>query len=118
MTPCSAVSPRIFSRHALVAYLDIDDPIKATYGYQKQGAGYGYSGAKGLNALLAIVSTPTAAPLIAATRLRKGSTESSKGASRLVADALVTARKAGVTEVTGVATVRSDSALCRSGLSI
>src|SRR5665811_1706426 len=36
-----------------VAYLDIDDTIKATYGYQKQGAGYGYSKVKGLNALLA-----------------------------------------------------------------
>ena len=35
-----------------VAYLDIDDTIKATYGYQKQGAGYGYSKVKGLNALL------------------------------------------------------------------
>src|SRR5450830_1251083 len=55
-----------------VAYLDIDDTIKATYGYQKQGAGYGYSGVKGLNALLAIVSTPVSAPVIAATRLRRG----------------------------------------------
>jgi hypothetical protein len=53
-----------------VAYLGIDDTIKATFGYQKQGAGYGYSGVKGLNALLAIVSTPAAAPVIVATRLR------------------------------------------------
>ncbi|MHB1492012.1 MAG: IS1380 family transposase [Cellulomonas sp.] len=90
-----------------VAYLDIDDTIKATYGYQKQGAGYGYSGVKGLNALLAIVSTPTAAPVIVATRLRKGSTNSPRGASRLIADALVTARKAGAT---GVITLRTDSA--------
>jgi len=90
-----------------VAYLDIDDTIKATYGYQKQGAGYGYSGVKGLNALLAILSTPTAAPVIVATRLRKGSTNSPRGASRLLADALVTARKAGAT---GVLTVRRDSA--------
>ena len=29
-----------------------------TYGYAKQGAGYGYSGVKGLNAFLATVSTP------------------------------------------------------------
>ena len=27
-----------------VAYVDIDDTVKATYGYAKQGAGYGYSG--------------------------------------------------------------------------
>jgi len=55
-----------------VAYLDIDDTIKATYGYQKQGAGYGYSTVKGLNALLATCSTPRSAPVIAATRLRPG----------------------------------------------
>src|SRR5665647_1359838 len=90
-----------------VAFVDIDDTIKATYGYAKQGAGYGYSGVKGLNALLAIVSTPLSAPVIAATRLRRGPTNSAKGAARLVADALVTARKAGAT---GQVTVRADSA--------
>ena len=90
-----------------VAYLDIDDTIKATYGYQKQGAGYGYSKVTGLNALLGIVSTPLSAPVIAATRLRRGPTNSAKGAARLVADALVTAGKAGAT---GQVTVRSDSA--------
>jgi hypothetical protein len=90
-----------------VAYLDIDDTIKATYGYQKQGAGYGYSKVKGLNALLTIVSTPLSAPVIAATRLRRGPTSSAKGAARLVADALVTARRAGAT---GQVTIRADSA--------
>ena len=44
-----------------VAFVDIDDTIKATYGYQKQGAGYGYFKVKGLNALLGIVSTPSSA---------------------------------------------------------
>ena len=34
-------------------YLDVDDTVRATYGYAKQGAGYGYTGVKGLNALLA-----------------------------------------------------------------
>jgi len=90
-----------------VAYLDIDDTIKPTFGYQKQGAGYGYSGVKGLNALVATCSTPTAAPVIVATRLRKGSTSSPRGAARLVADALVTAAKAGAT---GSVTVKADSA--------
>jgi len=70
--------------------------VKQTYGYAKQGAGYGYSGVKGLNALLATVSTPLAAPVIAACRLRKGSVNSARGASRLLADALVTAKAAGV----------------------
>ncbi|MGW5931711.1 hypothetical protein ACWF2L_36570 [Streptomyces anulatus] len=41
-----------------VAYLDIDDTIRRIYGYAKQGAGYGYSKVKGLNALLAVLSTP------------------------------------------------------------
>ena len=81
--------------------------VKATYGYQKQGAGYGYSKVKGLNALFAVISTPLPAPLIAATRLRKGSTYSPRGASRLVADALVTVKRAGAT---GLITMRADSA--------
>ena len=71
-----------------VAYVDIDDTVRETHGYAKQGAGFGYSGVKGLNALLGVVSTPTAAPVIAAARLRKGSTNSARGAARLVADAL------------------------------
>ena len=52
--------------------VDIDDTVKATYGYAKQGAGYGYTKVKGLNALIGIVSTPVSAPVIAATRLREG----------------------------------------------
>ena len=71
-----------------VAFVDVDDTIRQTHGYAKQGAGYGYSGVKGLNALLATVSTPTAAPVIAATRLRRGSVNSARGAARLVTDAL------------------------------
>jgi len=92
---------------AQACYVDIDDTIKATHGYAKQGAGYGYSGVKGLNALLAIVSTPTCAPVIAATRLRKGGTNSARGAARFVADALATTRACGGT---GLVTVRADSA--------
>ncbi len=90
-----------------ITYLDIDDTVKRTYGYAKQGAGYGYSGVKGLNALLATLSTPLAAPIIAGCRLRKGSTNSARGASRLLADALVTAKAAGAS---GLVVVRADSA--------
>ena len=68
-----------------IAFLDVDDTLCATYGYAKQGAGYGYSKVKGLNALIATISTPAAAPVIAATRLRKGSTNSARGAARLAA---------------------------------
>jgi hypothetical protein len=88
-------------------YVDIDDTIKATYGYAKQGAGHGYTGVKGLNALLAIVSTPISAPVVVATRLRRGPTNSARGAARIVADALVTAKACGGT---GLVTVRADSA--------
>ena len=78
-----------------VADVDIDDTIKATYGYAKQDAGYGYSGVTGLNALIATVSTPIAAPVIVATRLSKGAANSARGAARLIGDALTTARAAG-----------------------
>jgi hypothetical protein len=87
--------------------VDIDDTVRETYGYAKQGAGRGYTGVKGLNALLAIVSTTRSAPLIAAARLRQGSTNSARGAAKLVTEALATVRRAGA-----VATVlvRADSA--------
>ena len=88
-------------------YVDIDDTIKATHGYAKQGAGYGYTGVKGLNALLAIVSTPLSAPVVAGTRLRRGGTNSARGAARFVADALVTTKACGGS---GLVTVRADSA--------
>jgi Transposase DDE domain group 1 len=88
-------------------YVDIDDTIKATHGHAKQGAGYGYTGVKGLNALLAIVSTPLSAPVVAATRLRRGGTNSARGAARLVADALITTKACGGR---GLVTVRADSA--------
>ena len=42
--------------------VDIDDTIVEVHGYQKQGAAFGYSGIRGLNALLATVSTDQVAP--------------------------------------------------------
>jgi DDE family transposase len=67
--------------------VDVDDTIVEVHGYAKQGAGFGYSKVRGLNALLATVTAPSAAPVIVAQRLRKGSCGSPRGASRLVADA-------------------------------
>jgi hypothetical protein len=90
-----------------VTYLDADDTIRETFGYAKQGAGYGYSGVKGLNALLATVSTATSAPVIVASRLRKGSVNSARGAARLVADAIKTTRSCGAS---GLLVLRTDSA--------
>lgn len=73
--------------------IDIDDTIIEVHGYAKQGSAYGYSGVRGLNALLAVVSTTQSAPVIVAQRLRKGSCGSPRGAKRLVADALKTVKK-------------------------
>jgi hypothetical protein len=72
--------------------VDVDDTIIEVHGYGKQGSGYGYSGVRGLNALIATVTTTGSAPVIVAQRLRKGSCGSPRGAKRLVADALKTVR--------------------------
>jgi hypothetical protein len=103
----AAAVPRLLAGAEQVAYLDVDDTVRATHGYAKQGAAYGYSRVKGLNAQLATLSTPAAAPVIAGTRLRRGNVASAHGAARLISDALTTARRAGVT---GTVTVRADSA--------
>ncbi|RBY78831.1 IS1380 family transposase [Blastococcus sp. TF02A-26] len=73
--------------------VDIDDTIVEVHGYAKQGAAFGYSGVRGLSALLATVSTETVAPVIAAQRLRKGSAGSPRGAARLATDALALVRR-------------------------
>ncbi|RZL71321.1 MAG: IS1380 family transposase [Rhodococcus sp. (in: high G+C Gram-positive bacteria)] len=70
--------------------VDIDDTIIEVHGHGKQGSGYGYSGVRGLNALLATVTTDTAAPVIVGQRLRRGACGSPRGAARMVADALAT----------------------------
>ena len=95
-----------------VAFLDLDDTMRETHGYAKQGAGYGYNKIKGLNALLATISTPLAAPVIGAARLRKGAVKSARGAGKLVAEALGTARAcgAGGPDRSGLVLVRGDSA--------
>ncbi len=70
----------------------MDDTIIEVHGHAKQGAGFGYSGVRGPNALLATVTTTGSAPLIVVQRLRKGSCGSPRGAKRLVADAVKQAR--------------------------
>src|SRR5918994_1447764 len=68
--------------------VDIDDTIVEVHGYAKQGAGFGYSKVRGLNALLATATTSQSAPVVVAQRLRKGAANSARGARRLAADAL------------------------------
>jgi hypothetical protein len=92
--------------------VDVDDTIIEVHGYAKQGAGFGYSGVRGLNALLATVATTGTAPVVVAQRLRKGSCGSPRGAKRLVTDALKTVR--GLSP--GKPLVRADSAFYGLGL--
>jgi Transposase DDE domain group 1 len=90
--------------------VDLDDTIIEVHGYAKQGSGYGYSGIRGLNALIATVTTTAAAPVIVGQRLRKGACGSPRGAARIVADSLATVRRLRSAEATGKPLVRMDSA--------
>ena len=90
-----------------LAFIDVDDTIREVHGYAKQGAAYGYSRVRGLNAQLAALSTPLAAPVILGARLRRGNVASATGAARLLAQAVTTARAAGVE---GRILARADSA--------
>jgi Transposase DDE domain group 1 len=95
-------------------FVDIDSLLRPVYGHAKQGASYGHTKIagkailrKGLSPLAATISTPGCAPVIAGMRLRAGKTGSGKGAGRMVASAIRTARAAGAS---GQVLVRGDSA--------
>ena len=92
--------------------VDVDDTVIEVHGYAKQGASFGYTRVRGLNALLATVSTSSCAPVIVAQRLRKGSCGSPRGAARLVADALKTvkAMTRGTGRTASAPLLRADSA--------
>jgi hypothetical protein len=96
------------------AFIDIDSLLRPVYGHAKQGASYGHTKIagkqvlrKGLSPLATTLSTPTSAPVVAGMRLRAGRTGSGKGAGRMTAQAITTARAAGAT---GKILVRGDSA--------
>src|SRR3954462_3685083 len=96
------------------AFIAIASLLRPVYGHAKQGASYGHTKIagkqvlrKGLSPLATTISTGQAAPVIAGMRLRAGKTGSGKGAGRMVAQAIVTARAAGAT---GKILVRGDSA--------
>ena len=96
------------------AFIDIDSLLRPVYGHAKQGASYGHTKIagkqvlrKGLSPLATTISTTQSAPVIAGMRLRAGKTGSGKGAGRMIAQAIATARAAGAT---GKIPVRGDSA--------
>ena len=87
---------------------------KRVYGRKKQGAAFGHTKiqgtsllVRGLNALAATISTPLAAPVIAATRLRGGNAASCRGAASFAAESVSTARRTGCA---GILVARADSA--------
>jgi Transposase DDE domain group 1 len=98
----------------VLAFIGMDSMQKRVYGHRKDGAGFGHTKiqgksllVRGLNALTAVISTPLAAPVIAATRLRGGTANSARGAASLATGAVSTARQAGCS---GLLVFRIDSA--------
>ena len=90
--------------------VDLDDTIVEVHGYAKQGSGYGYSGVRGLNALIATITTAHGAPVITGQRLRKGSCGSPRGAARIISDTLATVKRLRSPAATSKPLVRMDSA--------
>ena len=98
----------------VLCFLDIDSMLRRVYGRKKQGIGFGHAKVggynvylRGYNPLIATLSTPLAAPVIAATRLRAGNAGSARGAASMITEAITTARACGAT---GQIVVRADSA--------
>ena len=83
-------------------FVDVDSLLRRVYGHAKQGAGFGHAKVggykvklRGLSPLIATISTPAAAPVVAATRLRAGNAASARAAASLVRRAITTARACG-----------------------
>jgi len=111
---------RLLRGSQCLAFIDIDSSQKRVFGYAKQGARFGVAKiasrqvkVRGLNPLIATVSTPDSAPVIAATRLRGGNAASARGAASLAYGAIATARACGCT---GLVIVRMDSAYYAAGV--
>ena len=97
-----ATATPVLADAAVMAHLDIDSTQRRVYGHAKQGAGFGAAKVggytlrlRGLNPLLAAVSTPTCAPVLVGTRLRGGTANSARGAASFVAEAITTPAKRG-----------------------
>jgi hypothetical protein len=84
--------------------IDIDSFIGEVHGYEKQGAGFGYTGERGYHPLVATRSGSGEALHV---RLRKGQAGSGRGALRFVGELIARVRRAGAS---GEILVRADSA--------
>jgi hypothetical protein len=95
-------------------FVDVDSMLRRVYGKKKSGAAFGHTKIggydvrlRGYNPLIATLSTPDNAPVVAATRLRAGNAGSARGAASFVAEAIVAAKACGGS---GEIIVRMDSA--------
>lgn len=100
--------PSLIGSSSLVL-VDLDDTIREVHGYQKQGAKFGYSRVKGLNAMVAAVSTDHTLPVIAEAGLRRGNARSGDSAEWYASRTLATIGR--VAPNRQVLT-RADSAFC------
>lgn len=73
--------------------VDMDDTVIEVFSPNKHGAGIGYNKTRGLNALVATISTLQSSPLVLSQQLRKGAAHSVRGANKLVSDGLATAKR-------------------------
>ena len=90
-----------------VVFVDLDSTHRQVYGYAKQGAAVGrHKGKKTLHPLIAVVSTPIAAPVVAGIRLRRGKSADVRGAARFLAETLTVVRRIAPT---ATVVVRADS---------
>jgi hypothetical protein len=110
LTALAGRTPLLAAGPSEMVLVDVDDSIIEVHGHAKQGAAFGYTRVRGLNMLLATVSTQASAPVVVAQRLRKGSSGSPRGAKRLVGDALKTVKALRGTAATGAVLLRADSA--------
>jgi Transposase DDE domain group 1 len=98
----------------VLTFIDIDSLLRPCYGKAKQGASFGHAKVggyqilrRGYSPLIATISTPQAAPVVATTRLRAGRAGSSRGAVSLAVEAIGTAKAIGAV---GQILLRADSA--------
>jgi hypothetical protein len=90
-----------------VVFVDIDSTHRQVYGYAKQGAAVGrLKGKKTLHPLLVTASTPIAAPVVVAVRMRRGKAADVRGAAQLLGYALAAVR---AIAPTATVVVRGDS---------
>ena len=108
LTNLAPMVPTLFGGDPLVM-VDLDDTIREVHGYAKQAVAYGYNHVKGLNALVATISTEHSAPVIAGAQLRRGNVKSGDHAAWHATRALTLAKKVRpATQIMG----RADSAFC------